>query len=150
MANTNEHHSEPPNAGGLASASATANDAKQGSPTAFSHESRPGEAMVSSTPGPSAVTAKPAGASPPARRQRKGRSLAGAVVGLAVIGYWLAPWLVTMLNTVSTDDAYVNGHVTLVAPRVAGEVSRVLVDDNYRVKKGDLLVRLDKEPFQIQ
>jgi membrane fusion protein (multidrug efflux system) len=55
-----------------------------------------------------------------------------------------------MLNTVSTDDAYVNGHVTFVAPRVAGQVVTVLVDDNYRVKKGDLLVQLDKEPYQVQ
>ena len=55
-----------------------------------------------------------------------------------------------MLETVSTDDAYVNGHVTYVAPRVAGQVSRVLVDDNDRVKKGDLLVQLDKEPYQVQ
>jgi membrane fusion protein, multidrug efflux system len=43
----------------------------------------------------------------------------------------------------------VNGHVTFVAARVKGQVSRVLVDDNYRVRKGDLLVELDKEPFQI-
>jgi membrane fusion protein (multidrug efflux system) len=53
-----------------------------------------------------------------------------------------------MLNTVSTDDAYVNGHVTMVAPRVSGQVSRVFVDDNDRVKTGALLVQLDKEPFQ--
>ena len=59
------------------------------------------------------------------------------------------PWVQTTLNTVSTDDAYVNGHVTFVAARVKGQVSRVLVDDNYRVRKGDLLVQLDKEPFQI-
>ena len=59
------------------------------------------------------------------------------------------PWVQTTLNTVSTDDAYVNGHVTFVAARVRGQVSRVLVDDNYRVRKGDLLVELDKEPFQI-
>src|SRR5262249_28025517 len=76
--------------------------------------------------------------------------LAGLVIGLAVAGYFLVPWIVTMLSTVSTDDAYVNGHVTFVAPRVAGQVSRVLVDDNYRVKKGDLLVQLDKEPFEVQ
>jgi membrane fusion protein (multidrug efflux system) len=55
-----------------------------------------------------------------------------------------------MLNTVSTDDAYINGHVTFVAPRVAGQVSQVLVDDDDRVKKGDLLVQLDKEPYQVQ
>ena len=55
-----------------------------------------------------------------------------------------------MLNTVSTDDAYINGHVTFVAPRVSGQVKKVLVDDNDRVKKGDLLLQLDKEPFQVQ
>ena len=55
-----------------------------------------------------------------------------------------------MMETISTDDAYVNGHVTYVAPRVPGQVSRVLVDDNDRVKKGDLLVQLDREPYQVQ
>ena len=75
---------------------------------------------------------------------------AGAVAGLAVGGYALAPTVKTMMETVSTDDAYVNGHVTYVAPRVAGQVSRVLVDDNDRVSKGDLLVQLDREPYQVQ
>ena len=42
-----------------------------------------------------------------------------------------------------------NGHVTFVAPRVAGQISRVLVDDNYRVRKGELLAQIDKEPFEI-
>jgi membrane fusion protein (multidrug efflux system) len=74
----------------------------------------------------------------------------GAAVGVAIGGYLLKPVLEKAMNTVSTDDAYVNSHVTFVAPRVAGQVSRVLVDDNYRVKKGDLLVQLDPEPFQVQ
>jgi membrane fusion protein (multidrug efflux system) len=60
------------------------------------------------------------------------------------------PWLHSILNTVSTEDAYVNGHVTFVAPRVGGQVARVLVDDNNRVRRGDLLVQLDKEPFDVQ
>ena len=33
---------------------------------------------------------------------------------------------------------------------MSGQVARVLVDDNDRVKKGDVLVRLDKEPFEVQ
>jgi membrane fusion protein (multidrug efflux system) len=74
------------------------------------------------------------------------------VTGLGVGLYYLIPWIVTALNTVSTDDAYVNSHVTFVAPRVAGQVlpDGVLVDDNYRVKAGDILVRLDKVPYQVQ
>ena len=64
--------------------------------------------------------------------------------------YWLVPVVRTMLNTISTDDAYVNGHVTFVAPRVAGQVKKVFVDDNFRVKKGAVLVQLDKEPFEVQ
>jgi membrane fusion protein (multidrug efflux system) len=74
------------------------------------------------------------------------------VLGIAVLAVLLVfgiPWVEEMLNTVSTDDAYVNGHVTFVAPRVAGQISRVLVDNNNRVRKGDLLAELDKEPFRV-
>jgi membrane fusion protein (multidrug efflux system) len=71
------------------------------------------------------------------------------VAVLAVLVVCGIPLVREMLNTVSTDDAYVNGHVTFVAPRVAGQISRVLVDDNNRVHKGDLLAVLDKEPYQV-
>jgi membrane fusion protein (multidrug efflux system) len=65
------------------------------------------------------------------------------------VALWFGiPYILLTLSTVSTDDAFVNGHVTFVAARVHGQVSRVLVDDNNRVRKGDLLVQLDKEPFQ--
>jgi membrane fusion protein (multidrug efflux system) len=79
------------------------------------------------------------------------RLLVGAVAVLALAAVWglVIPWIKLALNTVSTDDAFVNGHVTFVAPRVSGQVSRVLVDDNNRVQKGDLLVELDKEPYRV-
>jgi membrane fusion protein, multidrug efflux system len=73
---------------------------------------------------------------------------AAAIVLLAVILGFGIPWVRQALNTVSTDDAFVNGHVTFVAARVPGQVSKVLVDDNNRVRKGDLLVQLDKEPYE--
>ena len=72
------------------------------------------------------------------------------VAALAAGAVVATPWVIETLNTVSTDDAYVNSHVTFVAARVSGQVARVLVDDNNRVHKGDLLVQLDKEPFQVQ
>jgi len=67
-----------------------------------------------------------------------------------VIVFVIIPRIFHALHTVSTDDAYVNSYVTFVAPRVSGQVARVLVDDNNRVKKGDVLVELDPEPFRVQ
>lgn len=86
---------------------------------------------------------------PPAKKQHWRAWGLGGVVGLAIVVLGI-PRAIKSLNTVSTDDAYVNGHVTFVAPRVPGQVQAVLVDDNNRVRKGDLLVRLDREPYEVQ
>src|SRR5262245_10614969 len=86
-----------------------------------------------------------AGAPLPDRRRQRMFQILG-VVALFVALFEGVPWLRTALSTVSTDDAFVNGHVTFVAARVPGQVTRVLVDDNNRVRGGDMLVQLDKEP----
>lgn len=49
---------------------------------------------------------------------------------------------------VTTDDAYVTNTVVQIAPQVAGNVSEVLVLDNEKVKKGQILVRLDNVTYQ--
>ena len=49
----------------------------------------------------------------------------------------------------STDDAFVEGRLVSIAPRVSAPVIRLLVDDNQMVKKGDLLVELDPNDFQV-
>ncbi len=94
--------------------------------------------------------AEPGPAASPGRRPRR-RLVLGAVGALVLVAFLIfgIPYIRQALNTASTDDAYVNGHVTFVAPRVAGQISRVLVDDNNHVHQGDLLAELDKEPFQI-
>lgn len=88
---------------------------------------------------------------PANHRPRLKRRLVIGVLGVLVLAAVLifgVPWIRLTLNTVSTDDAYVSGHVTFVAARVHGQAARVVVDDNNRVHKGDLLVELDKEPYQ--
>jgi membrane fusion protein, multidrug efflux system len=89
---------------------------------------------------------KPVSNQPITRRKKLMIGVLGAAV-IAIVAFGV-PRIRFALSTVSTDDAYVNGHVTFVAPRVHGQVARVLVDDNNRVHKGDLLVELDKEPFR--
>ncbi|AMV40791.1 HlyD family secretion protein [Planctomyces sp. SH-PL62] len=99
------------------------------------------------------VSASEEDAGPPHRwpwRRERVFWLAAALPALAVGAWWAWPRAVEWATTVSTDDAYVDGHVTLVGPRVQGQVVRVLVDDNDRVGKGDLLAELDREPYQAR
>ncbi|MBV8330467.1 MAG: HlyD family secretion protein, partial [Verrucomicrobia bacterium] len=85
----------------------------------------------------------------PARKRRRWLLVVGILVA-AILLFVGVPRVIRAFNTISTDDAYVNGYVTFVAPRVSGQVIRVLVDDNNRVKQGDVLVQLDPQPYQVQ
>ena len=65
---------------------------------------------------------------------------------LALVGGYM--WF-TSGRYVSTDNAYVQRDMVSVAPEVSGKVSEVFVTENQRVRRGDLLFRIDPEPFRI-
>jgi len=69
------------------------------------------------------------------------------VVILAVAGVGL--WLFLTAGRVSTDDAQVDAHVTQIAARVGGTVTRVAVEDNQLVDAGTVLVELDPRDYQV-
>ncbi len=48
----------------------------------------------------------------------------------------------------STDDAFIEAHVTPIAPQVAGRVAQLLVRDNQEVKKDDVLLQIDPSDYQ--
>lgn len=48
-----------------------------------------------------------------------------------------------------TQDAYVTGRTHQISPRVSGTVLSISVDDNWHVKAGQLLVRLDPRDYQV-
>src|SRR5262245_64707355 len=101
-------------------------------------------------PSPPRSVPTPPSAAPAASARRRWLAIGLGLLALLLILFEGIPWVRNALRTVSTDDAYVNGHVTFVAARVPGQVTKVLVDDNNRVRTGDLLVQLDKEPYQVQ
>ena len=73
--------------------------------------------------------------------------LAVVLIGAAVFG---VRYVLHAMAYESTDDAYIEGHIVQVSPRVMGHVRKVLVNDNYMVKAGDPLVELDPADFQAR
>ena len=72
----------------------------------------------------------------------------GAVV--VVVAAATAYWYFDARFYQSTDDAYVGGDVTVMAPKVNGFVTEVLVQDNQYVKAGQVLIRLDSRDYDAR
>jgi membrane fusion protein, multidrug efflux system len=66
-----------------------------------------------------------------------------ALIAIGAIAYY-----VLNRGKVSTDDAYIDGHIYSITPRIAGYVTEVLVSDNQQVKKGQILLKMDAVPFE--
>lgn len=62
----------------------------------------------------------------------------------ALVTYW---WLGR--NEVSTDNAYVRQDKVAIAPLVTGNIVELNVHENQQVRQGDLLMRIDPEPYRI-
>ncbi|MGE5148470.1 MAG: HlyD family secretion protein [Candidatus Eiseniibacteriota bacterium] len=69
----------------------------------------------------------------------------GVLAGAGVYGYQY--WTVDRFLE-STDDAYLKADYTTVAPKVSGYIAEVLVDDNQKVKAGQVLARIDDHDFK--
>ena len=72
-----------------------------------------------------------------------------AVLTMVVMAIGAGAWFWLRPGRVSTDDAQVDAHVTQIAARIAGTVSRVAVDDNQRVERDAILVELDPRDYQV-
>jgi membrane fusion protein (multidrug efflux system) len=65
---------------------------------------------------------------------------------LAAVG---AAYYLAEAPYVSTDDAFVRAAKVSINARVAGQVVEIAIEDNQRVQQGQLLFRIDPEPYQI-
>src|SRR5690348_8387362 len=97
----------------------------------------------------SAAAQKPAQA--PRKEAGKRRSLLRPVlfallpVALVIGAYFY----VTGGAVMETDNAYVQAETVGLSTDVSGMVQQVLVTDNQKVSKGDVLFKLDPKPFQL-
>jgi len=83
------------------------------------------------------------------RRRTTHLPVAGAALLIGLGAAWYGHhWWTTGRFIESTDDAYVGGDITVIAPKVAGFIAEVAVTDNQAVHAGDLLVKLDDRDYK--
>jgi membrane fusion protein (multidrug efflux system) len=74
-----------------------------------------------------------------------------AVLLLAVAGHFGLHWFTYRLSHSITDDAFVEAHIVNIAPQtVSGHLVRMLVEENDRVKEGQLLAEIDPVSYRDQ
>jgi membrane fusion protein, multidrug efflux system len=71
-----------------------------------------------------------------------------SIVGAALLAGGVV-WYFLNAGYETTDDASIEAHVIEVSPKVSAHVKAVHFDDNYQVKRGDLLVQLDPRDFEV-
>jgi membrane fusion protein, multidrug efflux system len=75
----------------------------------------------------------------------------GLLLCLGAVAVLTAGWTWARSNgETSTDNAYIRGDVTSLAPKVAGYVTAVEVGDNQTVRVGDVLFRIDDRDYRAR
>ncbi len=65
------------------------------------------------------------------------------VVAIVVLLVGVFIWWLIERQYEDTDDAFIDTHIVIISPQIAGQVIAVLVNDNQRVRKGQMLVEID-------
>ena len=74
--------------------------------------------------------------------------LLACVVGIALVAYYGINWWITAMNTVSTDEARVTASYATISAEVSGKIVKFSADEGDIVRRGDLLVEIDREEYQ--
>lgn len=99
----------------------------------------------------SAAGGPPPAADDAARAPPRGlRARTKALLVVAVLIACYALYLVSLQYFAYTSDAFVSADVVMVAPEVEGRIVAIHVEDNQRVRRGDPLIDLDPEPFELK
>ena len=103
-----------------------------------------GKQQQGSQPAPES-SSSPSDESPAKKTGRK--VIIFAIVLLLIVGAGFWYWRSTF--TEDTDDAQVDGDIYQVSSRIAGQVTKVYVQDNTKVEKGQLLLEIDPKDQQV-
>lgn len=71
-------------------------------------------------------------------------------LSIIIMVFGLGYFLFELYNFESTDDAYVETTTVDVAPKVNGEITNVYIDDNQKIKEGDLVATIETNDYEIK
>ncbi|RZJ22963.1 MULTISPECIES: HlyD family efflux transporter periplasmic adaptor subunit [unclassified Acinetobacter] len=80
-------------------------------------------------------------------KRKKALGFVALILIIAAILY--AIWKLFLSHSVETDNAYVGAETASITSMVTGQVEQVLVSDTQTVKKGDVLLRVDRRDAEI-
>ena len=105
--------------------------------------------QAEAVPPESALTPEePTGNKPGISKKNKGLIILLIII---VVGCWIGlKMFITSKTHIETDNAFIEANIVSISAKVSGTVTRVLVADNQFVKKGDLLVEIDPQDYQVQ
>jgi membrane fusion protein (multidrug efflux system) len=82
---------------------------------------------------------------------RRGKKIIGVALCVVAIGIVGVGWAWARSDgSISTDNAYIRGNATSLAPKVSGYVTAVEVRDNQTVRAGDVLFRIDDADYRAR
>jgi len=88
-----------------------------------------------------------------AKPNKNKRKKLGAVILVTLIilgGLTLFFYLRYKATHITTDDAFIDGHIHTIASKVKGTIKHIYVTDNQSVKKGDLLIEIDPADYEVK
>lgn len=102
--------------------------------------------MTTSAPMSDAAVSTPTAPTAAAARSKRPLVIGGVVLAVAVVA---GSYVVRSMQYEETDDAQIDGNISDVSPRIAGNVSAVYVVENQQVKEGDVLASVDPADLEI-
>ena len=81
--------------------------------------------------------------------KRRSVLVAASIILLVGVIFGVRYWLYARSHE-STDDAFIDGHIIQISPKVSAYVAKIYVDDNQQVKAGDLIIELDPRDYEVR
>jgi membrane fusion protein (multidrug efflux system) len=67
------------------------------------------------------------------------------LVGIIAVAYYI-----NAMKYETTDDAYIESDIIQIAPKVSGQITEVFIEDNQKIKEGDLIAKIDDTDYKVK